>query len=232
MAGAYVTGWHNNSAYSSVTSLAVTVSPTVNNLIVGISAANAGGTQTIGTPTGFTNIQKADPSATGVSVSYSYKVAAGDETTVTFTIDIGTRMAGIVAEYSGLATTTPLEDSAVDTTYIQTTGSVHACGSATPVSANGIALAAGGSRQSANFGEQANPPTIDNSYTIDKIHSYTPSTAMPIAVVASKTYTSTAAQAPSWTNYQSTAYSVCAIAVFKEPAAGGGPVFVPKVMMF
>jgi len=229
MAGAYVDGWGANNGNGADASITVTISttPTVNNLLVCAATAHVNNDGTWNTPTDFTLVHNVVNSTLGVTGIMAYKVSEGDEASVVASIATGTRrLSAIVAEYSGLATTSPLEDSDEDETNIATAVATQDTGTITPVTANGMAIVSVSARGQANI----TTPTIDESFTIDlsegEIGSY------PYTALASKAYTSTAALSPTWTKGASNFYGYGISAAFKEPAAGGGPVFVPKVMMF
>jgi hypothetical protein len=223
MAGALENTWEN--ASSSSASLAVTVSPSANSLLIGIFSGR-GGTANAPTDNGtgsWTVIEESVVSGSSQAGGvFYYKVAAGDETTVTFTASVVGRCSAIVAEYSGITTSSPLEDSAENVTYItteQTSGDPINCGSATPVSANGMAVAAIMSPDARDGYETE--VTINDSYTKDEYSVFIDG-AYAWCAVAHKNYTSTAAQSPDWdTSTTGGWYAYTAIAVFKEADGGG-----------
>lgn len=222
MAGAFVqVAGANSSTVATDVSASVTLSgTTANNLLVlALSVSNGGDVFT--DPSGWTKILQCPLSGFANGVVY-YKIADGSETNVTVAFSNAGEWAATVCEYSGLATSSVLEASGENETYIssdQTAGASINSGSATPSTANGMAIAChmGPDERDANESELS----IDNSYTINDFEQPMAGNNAIVAI-ASKAYTTTAAQSPNWSTSTGAAWKAyTTIAVFKEAAAGG-----------
>lgn len=206
--------WVNTSA-SSITTLSLTVSgATSGNILIGVAAVRSGG-DLFTTPTGWTEITQASGGSFGCLICW--REASGtsaDNFEVEWT-DAG--LPGLrVTEYSGVDTTSPVEDWAEDTTNMTTASATKACGTATPTTADGIAIAVLGTNRAQNW----IPTSIDSSYTIDTAEMVT----WGDVTIAHKLYTTTADQSPTWsTTIGDMAYG--AVMVFK--AADGAATVTP-----
>lgn len=220
MAGAFVqiAGEASDNTVS-VATIAVTLSgTTANNLLVAaISFRNSSSVSPITASSGWSSIQDHTTGSDAQGATF-YRISDGAETSVTFSWTNNSSYAVTVLEYSGLATSSPLENSGESLTYVttgQTSGDPIPSGSATPATANGLAVAfaVGYDERQANQSELS----INNSYTIDDYK--TPSAgAQPYVAIASKVYTTTAAQSPSWDTSLTTTWKLYGVvAVFKEP---------------
>ena len=219
MAGAFVQSFVNSSS-SNLTSLTVTVSgATANALLKACIEVRIGG-EVFTTPAGWTLI---DDFITGTSfggASY-FRIADGtsaDDFAPTWTN--GGRPSAIVQEFSGLDSVSPLEASDEDESNLSSGGTTQGCGSATPLTANGMAVAVFGSLDEREWG--TGTISIDSSYT--NLVTESPGGANSIAGMASKPYSTTAAQAPTWSTSDVGGRSYGAISVFKEPAASGNTI--------
>ena len=219
MAGAFVQSFVNSSG-TTVTSLAVTLSGTTANNLLVATVSFQNNPATMAPLSGWTKREEEISASPGAGVTFD-RIADGGETGVTFTWTTAREVAVVVCEYSGLDSTSPHEDSGENVSFIsteQTAGAPINTGSATPVSANGLAVAhhMGPDERDVNDSELS----INNSYTK---HVFTVSGTgnNPIASQASLVYTTTAAQSPDWdTSRTGNWRAYCAISVYKEPAAG------------
>jgi len=215
VAGAYVQTWEEGQSELE-TSRTLTVSgATANNLLCGVVVVRDGG-DSFTTPTGWTLIHDASAGAFGTAAYY--RIASGtsaDDFACVWT-DNG-RPQLVVQEFSGLDSTAPFEAKDEDITNISGTATTQSAGSATPLTANGLAVAFLGIKDSDEW--NVGTVTIDNSYT--SFDHYEETTAARAgAGMASKPYTTTAAQSPTFTTTDGGGDSYGAIAVFKEASGG------------
>jgi len=227
MAGAFVQSFGNGSGGSNVTTLSVTLSgTTANNLLIAVVCTRAAG-NTFVVPSGWTFVAGRDDLGDSLlGIAIYERVSDGAETSVAFNWSGGARAQGLVAEYSGLAATSPREDFAEDESNINSATTSQPTGSATPISANGMGIAILGSNDARDWHDGLT--SIDNSYVKDAFRNNS-AVAQPAINIASLVYTTTAAQSATWTTSDvggDGAYG--AMLVFKEPAAGGAaiPVFI------
>ncbi len=117
-------------------SLSITT-PSANNLLVCIISAED---NTLPNPAGWTLMEF----SLGGSIRghYYYKIAVGTETTIDYTATSATADTSIAyVEISGCDSSSPLEDSSEDITYINTNTTSCSSGSATATESDGIAVA-------------------------------------------------------------------------------------------
>jgi hypothetical protein len=225
MAGAYVTGW-NNTNENNVTTITVTVgtNATADNLLVAIVTVRAGG-DAFTTPTGWTLLTDASSGSYGSAVYYRKATGTTADNFTPVWTDPGQPTAA-VAEYSGLDTTPTLEDSGEDDSAITTTVTSIGTGTATPTTANGLAIAFLALRTWDPWATTTalTEVSIDSGFTKD-YHIANSNSLRPAVVIASEVYTSTAAQSATWSTTGTASQCYGAIGVFKE-AAGGSPITV------
>ena len=151
-----------------------------------------------------------------------YKIADGDETDIVVT-QSGLRGEGAAAVYSGCDITSPLEDSDEDLTNIGTNVFTGGCGTATPVNAEGVAVAMFMCERSS---KRDSGSSISLSGAFSVINSLTRSNAVAGIVVGEDIYSSAVAKTCVLTASDSDEQYGC-IAVFKAAAGGGGPTVSP-----
>lgn len=223
MAGAYVQSWESVPTSNSNTSVQVdvnTTGATPGNLLIGAVSFryNSG--------TGMTGLSDATGNWTEISEAYSalsdgaawyYRVADG---TTADNLDVDIDGDGIgyiaaqVAEFSGLDSTPTMQD---DDIGARSTGTTVNCGTATPTTSNGTAIAFLAVRRCQDWSTDLEGAgiAIGSSYTIHH-HASSGSSGRPIASIASINYTSTAAQSPTWSSGVTAGATYGAVAVFKE----------------
>jgi hypothetical protein len=225
MAGAFVQNWEVGNPVGETTSITVS-GATANNLLVAVVGIRGGG-DSLTNHVGWTLIEY-DTSGSDAAAMF-YRIATGtsaDNLTVNF-VDNG-RTSIQVFEFSGLDSTSPFEDSAADSSALSTAATSIGTGSATPTSANGMAVAGLFVRNWDDWSASdslLSEIQIDSSFTgIEAITRGGVGTARPIAAMAYLAYTSATAKSATWsTSYGSAANSNCwgGIAVFKEAGGGG-----------
>lgn len=189
--------------------------PTANNVIVVFIANDKGETTNINTA-GYTTIHS---SISGnLSGTLGYKISNGTETGVQaglFNTASDSQM--FYCEISGLDSSSPLDASAQDATNISSTTTTQSSGSATAVAAAGIAIAAFAIDDSWNG---RNTRSYTNSFT--EIGSPVIDDFEPGSFVAKLNYSTTGAKSTVVTIGPTADEMFGCIALFKEPAAGGG----------
>ncbi len=219
MPGAYVQSWQTTSSTTTLTSLGTSLSGvTAGNLLVAILVAN-GSTGGFDAVSGWT--LQAESFDGDVSAGVYTRVADGAETSATFSFGGPARRANLtVAEYSGLDTTVQIEAAAVDDSYRTTASTTFPTGSATPLTANGLGIAFLGHQDERNSG--VGEISIDSGYTID-VPMTVVTGAVPSPWVASKAYTTTAAQSATWSTTANADQGIGFMLVAKEAAAEPEP---------
>lgn len=221
MAGAYVQEWHDG---ASGTSFTVTVSgATANNLLVAVVAVNENGTTF--SASGWTGLASHDyiadtGSVDGGCAAY-YRIASGDSGDNFSPSWTGSGQgAGMVHEFSGLASSSPLEDFAEDTSNLTTNVTSQGTGTATPLTSNGMAVA-----MLANFRAAYWLDAIAVNNAFANFSYFETNFARGMSGIASKAYTSTAGQNATFSCSDTGAGAWGAMAVFKEP--GGAAAYAP-----
>lgn len=215
MAGAHVQTFTED--IGAGTTANVTVSgATSNNLLIG-SIAIRGDAGTIATPTGWTLIEKYDASGSNdVAGGLYYRIASGtsaDDFSTSW--DNGLRLHALVSEYSGLASSTPLEASGENTTYVQTSTTSLSTGSATAVQATGTAIL-----MMCNYKHVDFDPTSLASGTIDADRTDQTLINHPETTHGHLNYTSAGSKSDTWSTTGTGNYAYAAIAVFKAASSG------------
>ena len=214
----YVQKWTDGTTGTSNTTFTLdidTIGATAGNLLVAMVGIGFGG-DVFTTPTGWTLLETASvDSPNNVGFASYWRVATGttaDNFTPVWT-DAGA-CSLMAAEYSGLDATSSFEDSAEDAGSIATAVTTMATGSATPVTSDGLAIAL-------LFADAPvlwdTTTTIDNSFIDTQF--YGASTASYLGI-ASKVYTTTAAQSATWTTTDTGGVAYGTMAVFAVAAAG------------
>jgi len=221
MAGAFVRYWD---AFASAASLnkSPPSAASVGNLLVSIISHRSHFEMGAVTLPRWTQLQDAQFGSSGYSGAVHYKVAEGnsnDDWNGSWTDSNNVNL--MIAEYSGLHATAPFEgNSNEDETLVQDFAhTAQFSGSATPGVANGLAIAFLGVWTGSSWDSNL---TVTNSFVVDANNILSSST--PKNAIASKVYTGTGAQSTTFNTTDTGAsptYGV--IALFKEPAAGGGP---------
>jgi len=208
-----------NTADVDITKNSITVSitgSTANNLLIAGVCVRMG--VTISTPAGWTLIRKGE-SGGGVgtvSAALFYRIADGSESSVTISWNAAYEAAAFVAQYSGLATSGVLDASSEDESYLNTANSTGYFGSSTPTQQPGRAIAFSA------FLVEGSSPSRSYSSSFNEWFRYSKAFAYdPVVAIADRAYTALSALSPSVT-YGSAVKHYGALALFKEPAAGGG----------
>lgn len=166
----------------------------------------------------FTQIQShlADANVTGATF---YKIADGDETTLTITFT-GLNHKGQwgVAVYSGTATSGVLEDSAEDTTYVSSTTTSSPTGTATATAA-GVAVYAQASDDGRKWADDGTPPTLSSGTA----RAYSVSNATGGMLLADDIYASGGSKTTTWSGANAATYAWGTVALFKAPGTGVTP---------
>jgi hypothetical protein len=194
---------------------------TANNLLVAVVSLWQNSATAISTPSGWALIEKAEGFNTGGLTARDgamfYKVADGTETDITVTWTGSCRSSAIVTEYSGADATSPFEDSGEGPNTIISSGDPLNAGSATPVTADGQAVAAIGAATGFIGDSKLG---VTDGFTIDHEQQGVGGTR-PATAMASRTYSATTARSPDFTTIQSGDWAgFAAVAVFKD--TGGG----------
>lgn len=216
MAGAFVQSFENSDNSSSSTGLTVTVSgATANNLLVAISVLRGSSETFSAVPTGWTEFPSSPDEGAGSTVSTAMyrRIASGDSNDNLVTSHTGAEEQSVVGEYSGLATTTPLEDDGVVTQASVATISP----AATATQANGMAISGLGSRNSDSWTQGGT--TVDAPFVIDAIFRIV-GNFDPLAGLASDAYTSSGTKTCTWNSASGSGIVNGFTATFKEPVAG------------
>ena len=211
MAGAYVATW-NNAIGGNVLELTVTVSGAIagNLLVAGISVRVGGDVFT--TPSGWTELKTHSTGLNGYATYYRIATGTTSDDFISSWTNDG-RPGARVNEYSGLDSIAPLEASDENLDNVSSGTTSQDTGSATPLSANGMAIAVLCARVGADY----SPSTINNSFTdLQQDAGISGSAATHIAA---KAYTTTAAQSATFSTTDVGSFAYGVIAVFKE--AGG-----------
>ena len=231
MAGAHVQDW-TSGTLSGATSDSVTISgATSGNLLVAVISHNSGGNTF--SATGWTNRGEANTSGTH-AIAFFDRIATGDSNdNFAPSWTTGGRTGTVVREYSGLDSTTPLESvSTLNLGLNISAATGHGTNSATPTTANGLAVAVLSIDDNDNWMADvtlASSLSISNSFLNIGIGGQTTATNRPNSAIAEKVYTSTAAQSATWTgDGGSTSTVIAAMLVYKEPSAGGS--IIPQIM--
>lgn len=226
MAGAYVQSWTANDGDSLIDTLTVTIGTdaTAGNTLVAMLTITAGG-DSLDAVTGW-EPRYTNTSANNQAYAVYDRIASGDANdnfTQSWT-DTG-RCSIVVQEFSGLDGTAPFEDSDIDTTNSESDVTTQGCGTATPVTSNGIAIT--GWHANNEEGCTAANVTVPSGFTNLASTSAT-GTNRPIQFMTSKAYTTTAGQSPSWSTSDGGTDGVGTVLVYKEAAGAGGTTLTPS----
>jgi len=225
MAFAYVQSWSNNgggTTAASITTLSATGAAANNLLVAVICIRDLASSASFTLDADWTEISNG---AGDVASIWAYRIATGDATDdLTCSFSINRRWAAAIAEYSGIATSSPLEITNENESNISATTSTTTTGSVTP-STSGAAIAIYAATQEASW--QTTDITIDSSFTKRVISGNTGTSFRASCAIADLDLSSTSAQNPTWTNAVSINGSYAAIAAFAE--AGGGSFAVTDV---
>jgi hypothetical protein len=182
-----------------------------NLLITAVSIDKASGT--ISPPAGFTLIQKGEGGV--ASGAFAYKVAAGGETTVTWTYTTSEEGSMWVGEYSGLATSGVLDVSAENESFLNTTTASISTGTTGSTSQDDEFVIAMFAADSGNSVGATRSWT--NSFI--SVAEVTETSGSPFLAVARKLLTTTGTTETT-VSHSGSDESYAAIATFK---VGGGP---------
>lgn len=214
---AFVQSWTSTSATNTQTTNFSLSGVAANNLLVMNVNIWRSLATTITVPSGWTLL--VDNTGTGPDTSsvVCYKIADGTESAENLTWSNNAQHSAVIAEFSGLDATSPLEDWGIGAGSSSSGGAPISCGTATPITANGKAIALFGGRESTADSAEL---SVDSGYTRD-VFAY--GGGNPTAALASLDYSTTTAQSPSWdTSRGNTWTAFTAIAVFKAAGGGGG----------
>jgi hypothetical protein len=213
MAGAFVAEYWSN-AVGNVTTHTLDINTqgpaTANNLLVVVISVDSGG-DSFTTPTGWTLMETGSGGSSGFATYYRVASGTSADDPVFVWTDPGNAQSQCY-ELSGLDSSTPFEASDKDAvTYDISNRTSINTGSATPLTANGMAVALLGVDQINLWNVTA---SIDSSYTNFQIRGVSIYAGSAIAI---KAYTTTAAQSPTFSTTDTGGRGGAAIAVFKEP---------------
>jgi hypothetical protein len=185
---------------------------TAGNLLIGVAAWPAAQSSV---SAGGWNLLAATTFSTGnLFGAWWYKIAAGGETSVTFTGSTSGGNRGIVAEFAGPFAATPLDVQAENETGISSVATSVASGTtATTSQAAALALAAFTSDQAATVDASR---TYSNGFAEVVFSSATTSAARTAAILARKVLSSTGAQSCTYSVTDTGDEMWGAIAVFKQ----------------
>lgn len=194
-----------------------TTGATSGNLLVSVIVVKNGG-DTFYTPTGWTLIHtySAGGGANWGTACY-YRTASGTSADdCAFSWDDAGFAYAVGQEFSGVLASTAPEDTDEDETYVASTAASTTSGSATPTTANGIAIAFGAAQNESSWGEE----TWAFSGGFGNIATAGAATRST-AAIASLAYTSVSAKTSTISTSEGDSRCYGAIAVFKEASAGG-----------
>lgn len=226
MSGAYVQSWETvptNNSNSSVQVDVNTTGATAGNLLIGmVSFRYNSGTIMTGISDATGNWTEIGEGFSGLSegAAWYYRVADGtanDDLDVDITGGALGYITGLVSEFSGLDPTPVLEDSTAPT--INGAGTTCACGTATPTTIDGTAIAFLMVRKCDEWATDNEGAGITvGSYT-KHFSASSASAGRPSAHIASLNYASTADQSPTWSTSDTGGRAYGAVAVFKADVA-------------
>ena len=220
MATAYVSVSSEQFPLGAATQTHSISTPSANNLIVVTWAhEGAGFVSTCEDQNGdsFTLIES--DSGGSAAGSMWYKVADGDETSITVTFDTGNKAGEIaVVVLSGVDTSAPLDASNEDITYVNTSTTTVPTGSATP-SGDGHAIFGMTCERSVRW-DSGDSVTIDVGTIRNDL---TRSSGLAGVLVADLAYTGTASKSATFTTGSAGDEGYGMVALFKAAAGGGSP---------
>jgi len=207
----------NSNTSTGTTSLAVTCSgTTVGNLLV--ANVTWGNFQDIDTPAGWTAIHD-NWFGGGEATAYKtfWRIATGTDD-VTFTRTEANYAGAIIQEFEGPFAVSQPDDDAEDRSNITTDVTSQGCGTATPVTAGGIAVAMMQATPSSDWALTQTTAPAGYSNLLEK---QVGAASRPYYALASKVYTGTTAETPIFTTSDTGARAWGGVAVFEQGAVAG-----------